>query len=263
MRNRVVVGLALALMLAVPGLCQAQNALIVDNVCDPVDGGPEGANLQALLTAQGFAVTRVATMPGSLAGYRQVWDIRCQTALTASDTSAFTTYLSSGGSLFVMGENTGYAPVRNASIVSFISSLGGPSLTVGAAANSQTVHAPFTGPTAVSTVSFRAVAGAVLPPGGGASISSDASAMSGAMVFGPGRLSAAPAGSLIVVFDVNFLDNHATLGETALANNMIAYLAAPVPVPALPTWALALLALVATASGAWVLRRGRHAPHAA
>ncbi len=225
--------------------------------CDTVNTVQERNNLAAALTAAGNTVTTITTgvVPGSLAGEIQVWDIRCTTDLTAGEITTYTTYLQGGGSLFVMGENVSFGASRDNSILTFIAGLGGGTLTLTSSANSQTAQPPFTGPNALTTVTFRAIGGTTTS-GTGAFGTKDTSNFGGVLAFGPGSLSGAAAGTLIIVFDVNFLDNAHTASEIALTNNLIAYLAAPVPivgVPAPPTLILTLMGMLA--AGALALRR--------
>ncbi len=246
-------------------------ATIIDltNGCDPQHPGAERATLSGLLTAAGDTVTEVTTgvVPGSLSGQVQVWDIRCQTALSPAEVTTYTNYLTGGGSLFLMGENTGYAPQRDASLLSFIQGLGGGTLTLTSTNNSQTAQPPFTGPTSLSTVTFRAIGGTTTP-GNGAFGTIDSNDFGGVLAFGPTSLSGAPAGTLIIVFDVNFLDNASnhTASETTLTNNLIAYLAAPTPIvggstpstvstPALSPVAVLALALMLGLTALVTLRR--------
>jgi len=225
--------------------------------CDPQHPSAERNTLHGLLVAAGYTVTDVTTgvVPADLTGQQQVWDIRCQTALSPTEITTYTAYLASGGSLFLMGENTGYAPARDASLISYISTMGGGSLTLTATNNSQTAQSPFTGPTSVTTVSFRAIAGTTTA-GTGSFITRDSNGFGGAIVFPPGSMSAAPTGTLMIVWDVNFLDNdiNHTAGETAITQNMIAFLAAPAPinntsVPAPPTAILVLVGAGVAAAG--------------
>jgi hypothetical protein len=257
MRSLTVFRTALVLLvLAIPGLGWAQNALIVHDGTPGIEADAVG-NLTTHLTGKGYVVTTNVGVPGgSLSGYRQIWDVRFNntTPLTVSDGSAYLAYLSAGGSLFVMGENAGFA-TRNNSIVAFVQTAGGGTLTLTTPNNNQTVLPPFTGPTSVTSVTFLAAAGASPPPGSGTMITSDASNIAAAVVFGPGQLSFAPAGSLILVFDVNFLQAGATAPLQALTDNLISYLGAPVVVPTLPMWAMCLLALLVAGAGAWLLGR--------
>jgi hypothetical protein len=233
--KQVLRGLPWVLTFALAGLCYGvpPSALIV------WDGTPNLEtnvmnNLTTQLVAASFTVTANVGVPaGSLAGYKEIWDVRYNntTPLAGSDITAYLGYLASGGSLFVMGENTGFT-TRNNSIVSLVQSAGGGSLNVVSANNNQTVQPPFTGPSAVSAITFLASAGATSPPGRGAFLTMDSNNI-GQVVFGPGALSNAPAGSLLIVFDVNFLDpnsGYAQPGAAPFVANLIAYLAAPVPV---------------------------------
>jgi hypothetical protein len=164
--------------------------------------------LQTALTTAGYAVGVSTAGVPSLTGQIQVWDLRCQTVLSEPDIAAYTAYLAGGGSLFLMGENLGFAGARDLSLTGFIQSLGGGTLTLGSAGNLETVQPPFTGPAALTTVTFQAIGGTTTA-GTGAFIAKDNTGVGGALVFGPGALSATPTGTLIVVLDVNFL---ATVG---------------------------------------------------
>ncbi len=82
-------------------------------------------------------VTTTTTVPGSLAGYTEVWDMRfnqstCTTAggcpsddLT-SNIALYESYLASGGSLYIMGENCGF-PGRDNGVVTFVNDVTGNS----------------------------------------------------------------------------------------------------------------------------------------
>jgi hypothetical protein len=96
--------------------------------------------------------------------------------------------------------------------------------------NQQTVLPPFTGPNALTNVFFHATAGSVVP-GSGAFITKDANGIGGALVFGAGTLFSAPTGSLLVVWDVNFLQGTADANSQTFTDNLIAYLAAPTVIP--------------------------------
>lgn len=233
----------------------AANALIVHDGTPGIEADALG-NLTAKLVAASFVVTPSVGVPGgSLATYQQIWDIRFNntTPLTAGDSTAYMTYLQGGGNLFLMGENAGFA-TRNNSILAFLGTAGaGTFLPLTTPANTETVFPPFTGPNAVSTITFLAANGFNYPPGNGAQITRDGTSLSAAVVFSPGKLTNAAAGSLIVVFDVNFMQAGADADSQALLGNMIAYLAAPSQVtllpavPALSTVALALLACLLVA----------------
>jgi hypothetical protein len=246
-------GLVVVLLLCVSSFCLAVGSALV------VHDGTAGieadvlASISGKLFTFGYIVTPSVGVPGgSLAIYREIWDIRFNntTPLTPSDITAYITYMSGGGSLFVIGENTGF-PTRNNSIVSLVSAAGGGSITVtNPNSQVQAVQPPFTGPTPLTTITFLAAAGAP-SPGTGGNITQDGSNIAAGLVFSPGTLANAPAGALLIVFDVNFLQTGADANSQALANNMVAYLAAPislgVAVPTLSTWAMLILGLALAA----------------
>jgi hypothetical protein len=220
------------------------------------------ANVTGKLTAAGYTVSASVGVPGgSLAANKQIWDIRFNntTPLTASDVTAYGNYLIAGGVLFLDGENTGFA-TRNASIVNFVAQAGGGNIIASTGAiNAQVVQSPFTGPTAVTNITILAGA-AVTSPGFGALILKDTSSSGSGIGWGPGSLGAAPTGTLIAVFDVNFLQAGADAASQALSNNIVAFMAAPTSfgtpaprpqdpvssaaaVPTLTEWGMVLLAL--------------------
>jgi hypothetical protein len=254
------------LVLSLPFLNTLQAASGPATIIDVSGGCGAGTivdtNLAAALTSAGYTVTTITTgvVPADLTGQKQVWDVRCTNVLTSPEIATFTAYLVSGGSLFLMGENLGYAAARDASLISFIAAVGGGSLTLTSTANAQTAQPPFTGPTTLSTVNYRAVGG-TKTAGTGFFITTDNTGYGGAIVFGPGSLSSAPGGTLMIVWDVDFMDSGRTAGETALMNNMIGYLAAPVPVgtppavPALSPSAMLVLSLLLGCAGFLLLRR--------
>ncbi len=242
-----------ALLLCAPGIGLAANALVVHDGTAGIEADALG-NLTTKLTAAGFTVSASVGLPGSLAGNQQVWDIRFNntTPLTGSDITAYVAYMASGGNLFVMGENTGFA-TRNTSISALILAAGGGSVSaINPGNNTQTVLPPFTGPNALASVTFLAAAGIAAPPGTGNYITEDATNIGASVVWAPGHMAAAAAGSLIVVFDVNFLQAGANAGSQTLTQNLIAYLAAPgpvgvLPIPTLSTWAMIALGLALAA----------------
>jgi hypothetical protein len=101
-------------------------------------------------------------------------------------------------------------------------------------------------------VVFLAAAGSP-SPGNGGYVTKDGSNIGASLVFGPGNLTNAPAGSMIIVFDVNFLDLSADAASQSFGSNLVSYLvaptvigappsAAPAGVPTLSEWAMILLA---------------------
>jgi hypothetical protein len=232
----------LLLALALPSFCWGfgpppKAALIVD------DGTAFDVNtvetfLSGRLVAAGYTVTTNTGVPGtSLAAYKQVWDIRFQnnTPLTGSDVTAYMTYMTGGGSLFVMGENSSFL-TRDNSIIPLITAAGGGNATISQtqnSSNSQTAQAPFTGPVTLSSITFAAI-GAWVTFGNARQVTLDGAGLAGGIVFPPGSMTNVPLGTLIVMLDVNFLT--AGLGSSQpLTDNLIAYLATPTPITPLPS----------------------------
>jgi hypothetical protein len=256
----------LLLLLTFASVCWCQNALIVTDATSVVD--TDNTNLSTKLTAAGFTVTSNAGVPGgSLATYQQIWDTRFNNiVLSGSDVTAYTTYLAGGGNLFLMGENTGFN-VRNNSIVSLIATVGGGSITITTPANSVTVLSPFA-TSITNPFTFQAAAG-TRSAGPYGAVALDAAGIAPAIVYGPGSMSSAMAGSLIIVFDVNFLGTGADANSQQLIRNLIAYLAAPVvvppinppstisSVPALSTWAFGVLAACLAFVAYWKLGKAQ------
>jgi hypothetical protein len=241
------------LVLALSGFCWGASgpALVVHDGSAGIEADVLG-NLSGKLTGAGYTLTTNVGVPaGSLATYKQIWDLRFNnsTPLTGADITAYVAYLAGGGSLFVMGENLGFI-TRDNSIASLIQTAGGGTINLVTPNNSETVQAPFTLPNAVSTITFLAAAGTAAN-GALSFIAKDSSNIGAGILFGPGSLSSAMAGSLLIIFDVNFLQAGADANSQALTNNLIAYLAAPSPVapapapvatPTLSEWTMILLA---------------------
>jgi hypothetical protein len=180
-------------------------------------------NLSAIVTAAGLTPTTSVGIPaGSMSGYNQVWDVRFNntTPITNADITSYTTYLAGGGTLVVIGENTGFA-TRNNSIVSLITSMGGGNITVTSPNNTQTVQSPFTGPTPITSISFLAAAGTA-NPGAGTFITKDSGDIGAAIIYSRGTMSNVPGGRLMAVFDINFLSSSADVDSHSLTANMVA-----------------------------------------
>lgn len=194
-------------------------ALLVEDPTSVVD--TDNTNIANLMTAAGLTVTQSNGLPaGDLSVYAQIWDTRFnQIPLAAGDITSYTAYLAGGRTLVLIGENAGFA-TRNNSIVAFISDLGGGTITLATPLGLQTVEPPFTGPNAVTSITFLAADGTA-DPGTGTFITKDAANIGAALFYTRGTLSSAPAGRLMVVFDVNFLGTGADADSHNLVRNMI------------------------------------------
>jgi hypothetical protein len=254
----------LALLLGVPALASAKNVLIVNGASLTSEPGTTSditANLVALETAAGNTTTVVDTPPVSLVGYTEVWDIRFSNTwpLSAGDQALYSSFLQAGNSMFIMGENSSF-PTRNNSIFAFVTALGGGSLAFVTPSQPQTVNPPFTGPNAVTSLSFNAPGGSSTP--GTGSYATNSGANGTAIAWKPGQLAAAPAAALVVVFDVNFMQASAGTPLTNFLKNLIGFINAGgnptpsvlVPVPTLSEWSMIMLMLLVALGGGMVLR---------
>lgn len=214
--------LGLAALLTLACAAHASNVLIVNGASATSEPGTTASittNLPAVCFPGTAAVppTDTVTVVDTLAGvanplssYDQIWDIRFANSspLTATDQAAYTAYLQGGGKMFVMGENNSFI-TRNNSILAWLNTLGGGALTFVNSNSTQTVESPFNAtPNAMTTVTY-AMPGGVTTPGSGQWITYDDVYNSGgaAVAWPTGTLTNAPAGSLSVVLDVNFMMN--------------------------------------------------------
>jgi hypothetical protein len=197
----------------VPGLCFGvnRNVLIVNGSSttpEPAITTNITANLSADVTAVGGTVTVSDTIPTTITGYGQVWDVRYFSTLSAGDITKYVGFMAGGGSLFVMGEDVAYA-ARNASLISLFTAAGGGSLTYtdvpGGMNATQNVVTQVTTPNPVTSFNYNSPGG-VMTPGTGAFITVDPVSNRGAAVlWRRNTMTNAANGALAVVFDVNFM----------------------------------------------------------
>jgi hypothetical protein len=208
-------------------------------IFDYSSAGNEATGLANRQTAAGNTPTEIditATFntyaPGDISNYEQVWDLGANKPLNATQEADYLTYLQGGGTLFLMGENTGFGSTRNAELVTFIGvTLGAGSLTIGnPGADPETVDSDYQLAVSNNTVNFPASA-AFTSIGTGECITSECSAVA----WGVGTLANASLGTVISVLDVNFLqtgfleqNSSATFidgsGTQDFTDNLIAYL---------------------------------------
>lgn len=180
-------------------------------------------NLTSIMEAAALTVTTSEGVPaGDLSAYGRIWDIRYEDAqaLTADDITSYTNYIAQGGTLVVIGENTGFM-TRNNSIVALISALGGGTITVtDPISDTQTAQPPFNSPNVITDVYFPSPA-ATEDPGTGAFITKDSGNRGAAIYYARGTLSNAAAGRLMVVFDVNWMTGGYGTDVQDLIDNII------------------------------------------
>ncbi len=196
----------------------ATTAFIMDNSGDSTSVASAN-QLQTQLENAGFSSSNItigSSLPGSLSGYSQIWDVRfnntANDVISAGNAAAYNTYLQGGGKLFLMGENHSFI-TRDNSIISFLESEGSGSITLGpntiltgTLANSTgTIIGPLaTTPNTVPTVRFFAT-GQFSTFGDGTCIIKDPTGKCAGAVWIPGNLTDAPAGMVASILDVNFL----------------------------------------------------------
>jgi len=180
-------------------------------------------NLTSIMEAASLTVTTSEEVPpGDLSAYGRIWDIRYDNdqPLTADNITSYTDYIANGGTLVVIGENTGFM-TRNNSIVALISALGGGTITVTEpSSDTQTVQPPFDSPNVITNVTFPSPA-ATEDPGTGAFMTKDSGNRGAAIYYARGTLSNAAAGRLMVVFDVNWMTNTYDPAFQDLIDNII------------------------------------------
>jgi hypothetical protein len=166
--------------------------------------GGNDANIRARLENAGHTVTYLANTPANLSGYNQVWDLRYNNyAMTAAEKSAYTTLLQNNGFLYFAGENSAFA-TRNNDIGSFVTSLGGGTITVsGSAANGQTGSNVYF--SNGETATYIAAA-SITKTGSGRVLTADSSGNATAMMWvgNAGDFAAQYNGTVIVVADINW-----------------------------------------------------------
>jgi len=217
--------LAVLLVASSPGW--AQNVLAIT----PFDAGTSQqaddhvTRLQSIYTsAFDYDVQRAVAIPdfGTLQNYRHIWDIWAGPTeahpggkpLTTVEIDLYVEYLANGGRLVVFGDHIGF-PTRNNSILALIQAAGAGTLTFTSPTHTegiqspQIIQPPFTGPQVIgdgnNEVTFLA-AGGTTNAGKGQFISKDNLGRGTALVFGPGTMSNARDGALIVIFDMNIMD---------------------------------------------------------
>jgi hypothetical protein len=179
-------------------LASADNVLIIGGE------GDSRVAVQNELTAAGHTYTYASTHPGDLTGYQQVWDMRINDAISASEAALYDTFLQNNGYLYLSGENSGFA-TRNNSISAFVSTLGGGTVTVsGSANNTQTANTTYF-PNG-ETVTYAAAADIDNTGGTGRVLTSDGNGGVTAMMWlgNAGDFGQGYNGTVVVVADINW-----------------------------------------------------------
>lgn len=242
----------------------AADVLIINGTSTTSESGTTAsitATLDTLLQSEGHTTTISDPIPADISGYDQVWDIRFNPAFSAGEQTQYITFLANGGNMFVMGENSSFG-TRNTSVLALITAAGGGDLSFVTPNSTQNVNEQFRTPNDIDTISYCAPGGATaggVTAGNGIFLSDDGVAGGTAIGFPRGSLTGAPAGSLAVVFDVNFMQPCGT-NATEFLENLSLFVfegggtppptALPsIPVPTLSGWGIlvmiAMISLIA------------------
>ncbi len=192
-------------------------AFILDNPGDSTSVSA-AVQLQTQLRNAGVSAANITisgSLPGSLASYSQVWDVRYNNGtpnlISQANEAVYNEYLQSGGRIFLMGESAGFMS-RDDSIAGFLEGEGAGTVAVGAGTilalpgqQTATIIGPLaTTPNRAPTVKFYAT-GQFTSLGGGVCVAQDASGRCAGAVWVPGSLADATAGMVVSLLDVNFL----------------------------------------------------------
>ena len=166
-------------------------------------------NVQGRLEAAGHTVTvttDTSTVPTATGTYQQVWDLRYSAALTSTETTAYTSFVTAGGFVYFVTENPGCCMSRNNSVAQLVTDLGGGSTQIGPGwANNVETNVNTTYMTSGITVNYLAVA-AIVNSQGIPLISDGSNNVSGMSWIGrAGALNSGVLGTIVTVADTNWL----------------------------------------------------------
>ena len=194
---------ALALIFG-PTSALADNVFVVDANYSTVTQAVVGR-----LQAKGHTVT-TGGPPSSLTGYQQVWDLRYPTALTSSETSLYTNFITNGGFAYFTTENPGCCTARNNSVASLIMGLGGGNTVIGGANGMTANVSSWVNSTYITpgiTINFAAIS--AITNSQGIPLFKDSNGLIQAMswIGRAGALGSGVTGTIITVSDINWLDS--------------------------------------------------------
>jgi hypothetical protein len=188
---------------------KADNVLVVHQ-----NYGGAHTNVGSRLTTEGHTVTYTSSVPGSVSGYDQIWDLSYSTTYSSTQITTLNNFVQNGGFLMMNGENSSFAS-RNNSIASVVSAAGGGSLTFGSASNSYTViNSDFSDDTGTVT----GAAGSGLTNSQGQYLFKTSSGVIGGMIWQSADLGSGYSGAIMVTADINLWDT--SYGSTLLKVNI-------------------------------------------
>jgi hypothetical protein len=187
----------------VPTAALADNVFVIDVGYNTVT-----QNVINRLQAKGHTTTSSTSIPTSLAGYQQLWDLRYSPALTSSEQTLYSNFITNGGFAYFTTEHSGFA-TRNNSIASLVTALGGGNTTIGAIGNASDVSA-WVNSTYITqgiTINFAAVSGIVNSQGIPLFQDSQGRTQAMSWIGRAGALGSGVTGTIITVSDINWLDS--------------------------------------------------------
>ncbi len=219
------------------------NAATIYTIGSDVDGATSN------LTTLGHSVSTGSVLT-DYSAYDQVWDLRILQNLTPADQTSMGNYLASGGRMFLTGENDGFDTQRNNTLVTWISNVGGGSISLTGDAGTTLVTQSFTtegalvnSPNTFASLEYNA-ARTVSVSSGNAFLVTEKNPGEGSLLgWDFGDISGASNARMIIGFDAQLFSS-GTNGIN-FTENVYSYLASPVPLPA-AFWLMAsgLLGLV-------------------
>jgi hypothetical protein len=192
-------------------------------------------NARNNLTALGHTVTFSGTTLADYSAYDQVWDLRYNVNLGASDVTAMGNFMAGGGRMYMTGEWDIFDSPRNLSLQSFISAVGaGPvnlidggqiSADQSITAAGQIVNSPNT----FANVYYQYSRVAATTGQGFVVTETAPGTNQGSLVgWDFGDIMGSPSARMLVGFDIEIFNS---VNGQDWTENMATYLGAPVPVP--------------------------------
>lgn len=194
----------MAISLCLSFAAQADNVLVIDGQYNSAT-----TNVVSRLQAAGHTVTTttsISSIPSGTGTYQQVWDLRYSAALTSTEVTNYTQFITAGGFAYFVTENPGCCMTRNNSIAQLVTDLGGGSTQIGPGwASNVNTNMNTTYMTQGITVNYLAVA-AIVNSQGIPLIRDANNNVSGMSWIGrAGALGSGVTGTIVTVADVNWL----------------------------------------------------------
>jgi hypothetical protein len=237
----------LLVMGLMPGLAACADSIYV------VDGAESGTAVvtaaRTELSNLGYSVTHGSPL-ANYSGFSQVWDLRYSTAISGAEFSAYNSYLSGGGRLYLTGEGSSFA-ARNTSVISYVNQAGGGLMTISNGFLG-TQHFTIDGqivnnPNLFSSLSYNVASTVSISSGNGFLVTEDKTTSTGSLVgWDFGDISGNPNARMLVGFDIDiFQMQNAQNWTQDMAHFLGAAEPAAVPLPLTAWMGMALFSCLA------------------